>query len=485
MVKHSLLFIAMLGVGACSLAPHYTVPEIPVPGQYKNQGAWSLAAPSDQISRDGWWRVYRDPQLDALQQQLLSNNPNLSAALAHYAQAQAFVAQVNSALLPMVKGFGNGQRIRQSDTRPLRSTTTDNVYNSGTLGLQVDYEVDLWGRVRDSVNAGTDEAQASLADLASVRLSLQAQLADSYIRLRGLDQQTRLLEQTTEAFSKAVNLTQGLHDGGIVSGLDVARANAQLSSARSQLKQNTVQRALLEHSIAALTGASASQFSISPSTDALPLPVVPTGVPSTLLQRRPDIAAAERRIAAANARIGVARSAFFPTLTLSAQGGYQSDEFAHLLSAPNLFWAIGPALVTTIFDGGLRQAQVDAAKAATDEAGGKYRAQVLTAFEQVEDNLTTIDGLGSALEDQRAAAEAAQYSENLSLARYKQGAVGYLDVVVAQTASLQAQRSVIDLQTQQLAASVGLVKALGGGWNSTDLAVEATSKKVDPAARIQ
>lgn len=469
MVKHSAVLIALLGLGACSLAPTYKVPPTPTAEQYKTQGPWSPAAPGDQIRRDGWWRVYNDPQLDALQQQLLASNPTLSAALAHYAQAQAFVAQANSALLPTVKQIGNAQRIRQSDTRPLRSSTTADVYDSGTLGVQLDYEVDLWGRVRDSIAAGTDEAQASLADLASVQLSLQAQLADSYIRLRGLDQQTHLLEQTTAAFSRAVDLTQGLHDGGIVSGLDVARASSQLSSAKSQLKQNAVQRAVLEHAIAALTGASASQFSIAPATAALPLPVVPTGVPSTLLQRRPDIAAAERRIAAANARIGVARSAWFPSLTLSAQGGYQSDEFAHLLSAPNLFWAIGPSLVTTIFDGGLRQAQVDAAKAAMEEAGGKYRAQVLTAFEQVEDNLSIIDGLGSALDDQRAAAQAAQYSESLSLARYKQGAIGYLDVVVAQTASLQAQRSVLDLQTQQLAASVGLVKALGGGWNAAQL----------------
>jgi NodT family efflux transporter outer membrane factor (OMF) lipoprotein len=470
MVKHSVVVAAMIVLGACSLAPEYRVPQTPAAEQYKSRGNWSVATPDDQISRDGWWKVYNDRQLDVLQQQLLSNNPSLSAALAHYAQAQAFVAQVNSALTPSVKQIGNAQRIRQSDTRPLRSSTTDNVYNSGTLGVQIDYEVDLWGRVRDSVAAGTDEAQASLADLASIRLSLQAQLADSYVRLRGLDQQTQLLAQTTEAFSKAVNLTQGLHGGGIVSGLDVARANSQLSSARSQLKQIQVQRAVLEHSIAALIGASASQFSIAPSSVSLLLPAVPTGVPSALLQRRPDIAAAERRIAAANARVGVARTAWFPTLTLSAQGGYQSNEFARLLSAPNLFWAIGPSLVTTIFDGGLRQAQVDAAKAATDEAGGKYRAQVLAAFEQVEDNLSIIDGLGSALEDQRAAAEAAQYSENLSLARYKQGAIGYLDVVVAQTASLQAQRSVLELQTQQLAASVGLVKALGGGWTRNDIA---------------
>lgn len=464
MGKHSLLLLAMFGLGACSMAPDYKVPQTPIASEFRTQGSWSTATPSDSLDRDGWWRIYQDPQLDALQQQLLANNPNLSAALAHYSQAQAFVTQVSSGLFPTVKGFGNGQRIRQSDTRPLRSSTTADVYNSGTLGLQIDYEVDLWGRVRDSVAAGTDEAQASQADLAAVRLSLQAQLADNYIRLRGLDQQSQLLSATTEAFARAVSLTEGLHGGGIVSGLDVARANTQLSSARSQLKQNQVQRALIEHAIAALVGASASQFSVAVNTAPIALPGVPTGVPSALLQRRPDIAAAERRIAAANARIGVARTAWFPTITLSAQGGYQSDEFAGLLAAPNLFWAVGPALVTTLFDAGARQATVDSARAATEEAGSKYRAVVLGAFEQVENELSIIDGLGSALEDQRAAAEAAKYTENLSLDRYKQGAVGYLDVVVAQTASLQAQRSVLDLQTQQLSANVGLIKALGGGW---------------------
>lgn len=470
MVKHSLLFAALLAMGACSLAPHYEAPPVPTPEQFKTLGIWSTAMPGDQISRDGWWQVYNDPQLNALQQQLLANNPNLSAALAHYQQAQAFVSQVSAAQLPTVKGIGSAQRNRQSDTRPLRASSSGDVYNAGTLGLQVDYEVDLWGRVRDSVAAGTDEEQAALADLASVRLSLQAQLADSYVRLRGLDQQTRLLNETSAAFSRAVELTQGLHDGGIASGLDASRASAQLSSAKSLLKQNQVHRALLEHAIAALVGTSASTFSLESQTAALPVPTVPTGVPSSLLQRRPDIAAAERRVAAANARIGVARSAWFPTLTLSAQGGFQSNEFANLLSAPNLFWAIGPSLVGTLFDGGQRQAQIDSATAATDEAAGKYRAQVLAAFEQVENNLSILDGLGSALDDQRAAAEAAQQTENLSMARYQQGAVGYLDVVVAQTASLQAQRSVLELQTQQLAASVGLIKALGGGWSRQDLA---------------
>ncbi len=271
-------------------------------------------------------------------------------------------------------------------------------------------------------------------------------------------------------YAKALSLTEGLHGGGIVSGVDVARARTQLSTVKSQLSQNLVQRAVLEHSIAALLGESASTYAIAPSVADIALPGVPTGVPSTLLQRRPDIAAAERRIASANARIGVAKAAWFPALTLSAQGGFQSDEFAHLLSAPNIFWAIGPSLVGTIFDGGARQAGVDSAKAATDEAAAKYRGVVLTAFEQVENNLSIISGLDTALVDQRDAAAAAQYAEDLSLARYRQGGAAYLDVVTAQVASLQAQRTVLDLQTQQLSANVGLIKALGGGWNIAQLA---------------
>ncbi|WP_416425453.1 efflux transporter outer membrane subunit [Pseudomonas sp. App30] len=451
---------------ACSLAPPYKVPPIDTAAQYRNVGPWAPAQPADQMNRDGWWTIYHDSRLNALQQQLAANNPDLSAAVAHYAQAQAFLAQVRSDLFPTLKGFANPQRIRQSDTRPLRATGGPSDYNSVTVGVELDYEVDLWGRVRNSVDAGADEAQAAAADLASARLSLQTQLTDDYIRLRGLDQQTQLLSATTDAFAKALNLTEGLHGGGIVSGLDVARARTQLSSAKSQLSQNQAQRALMEHAIAALVGAQPAQFSVPVDTARIELPVVPAGVPSALLQRRPDIAAAERRVAEANAKIGIARAAYFPTITLSPQIGYQSDQYAGLLAAPNLFWSIGPSLVATLLDGGKRKAGVDAARAATDEAAGHYRSTVLGAFQQVEDNLTLIAGLGSALQDQRDAASAAHDSENLALSRYKDGAVGYLDVVEAQTAALQAQSGVLDLQTRQLSANVQLVKALGGGWST-------------------
>jgi NodT family efflux transporter outer membrane factor (OMF) lipoprotein len=471
MVKYGLplLIAGTLGLAACSLAPDYKIPPTPTVAQYKTLGPWTSAQPADQLSRDGWWKIYGEAQLDDLEQRLLASNTDLSAALAHYAQAQAFVAQLRSGLFPTVTAVALPQRNRQSDTRPLRMGGP-NYYNSVTLGGEIDYDLDLWGRVRDSVAAGKDEAQATKADLASVRLSLTVELADSYIRLRGLDQQTQLLNETVVAFAKALQLTQTLHSDGIVSGLDVSRAQTQLSSAKSQLSQNLAQRALIEHEIAVLIGTSASEFSLPQRTAEIALPVIPTGLPSTLLQRRPDVAAAERRVAEANAKIGVARAAYFPSITLSVQGGLQSAAYAGLFSASNLFWAVGPQLVQYVFDGGLRRAQLNAAKAATDEAGARYRGVVLSAFQQVEDNLSLLSDLGMALEQERDAANAAQYSVNLALAQYRQGAVGYLDVVQAQTAALDAQRSALDIQTRQLSANVQLVHALGGGWSREELA---------------
>jgi NodT family efflux transporter outer membrane factor (OMF) lipoprotein len=462
----ALATLVSLGLSACSLAPTYKVPDVPVADQYANANSpWAEAKPADHLDRDAWWKLYGDPRLDGLQTKLIANNASLAAALAHYEQSEAFTRQVRSALFPTLGLNANGQRDRESDTRPLRGTTSPATYSSYTIGAQADYEVDLWGRVRDSVAAGTAEQAASAADLASVRLSLQAQLADNYLQLNGLDRQVKVLNETIVAFSRALELTQSRHDGGISSGLDVARAQTQLSNARSQLTQAQAQRALIQHAIAVLVGDSASTFNLATNDAQVKVPTIPLDVPSVILQRRPDIAAAERRTAEANARVGVARSAYFPQLTLDAQGGWQSDVWGSIATAPNRFWAIGPTLLLSVFDGGRRKAVVDAAKAATDEAGAKYRDVVLNAFAQVEDNLVLLRDLGAALTDQRAAADAAQRSVDLSLDRYRNGAVGYLDVVQAQTAALDARRSVIDLETRQLRASVQLIRALGGGWS--------------------
>jgi NodT family efflux transporter outer membrane factor (OMF) lipoprotein len=462
-------------LSACSLAPTYKAPAVPVAAAYQDNGPWQQAQPSDQLPRDQWWQLYHDSQLDQLQQKLLANNADLAAALAHYRQAQAFELQTRSDLFPTISLNANGQRDRQSDTKPLRGPLTGPskspaTYDSYTAGAEVDYELDLWGRVRNAVEAGRDDTLAAAADLASAQLSLQAQLADNYIVLRGTDQELKLLQQSIDAYQRALQLTQTRHSGGIASGLDVARAQTQLSSAKSLWSQTVAQRDLTEHAIAVLVGESADQFKLAEQTAPIGLPQVPANVPSALLQRRPDIAAAERRTAAANAQIGVARAAYFPSLSLSAQGGFQSAEYAGLLTAPNHFWAIGPMLFETLFDGGRRKAGVAAAKAATDEAGARYRSVVLNAFAQVEDNLAQLDHDGVALTDQKDAADAAQHSLDLSMDRYKQGAVDYLDVVQAQTVSLDAQRSLLDLNTRQLRASVQLIRALGGGWSVDRLA---------------
>ncbi|MEO8779562.1 MAG: efflux transporter outer membrane subunit [Rhodanobacter sp.] len=460
---------ALVLLASCSLAPAYQVPAVPIAAFYQEAGPWQPAQPADRLPRDRWWQLYHDATLDRLQQQLLAGNTDLAAALAHYRQAQAFDQQARSGRFPQVSASGNAQRDRQSDTKPLRGTSPP-TYDAYTVGGTIDYELDLWGRVRNTVEAGKDDTLAAAADLASAQLSLQAQLADNYLELRGIDQQLALLQQNIDAYGKALQLTRNLHGGGLVSGLDVARAQTQLSSAKSQWSQTLAQRALVKDAVAVLVGASADQFVLAPQTGRVELPPVPAGVPSTLLQRRPDIAAAERRTAAANARIGVARAAYFPSLTLSAQGGFQSAAYAGLLAAPNHYWAIGPSLFEAIFDGGRRKAGVAAARAATDEAGARYRGVVLTAFAQVEDNLAQLDHDGVAMKDQKDAADAAQHSLALATDRYKQGAVGYLDVVQAQTVSLEAQRTLLDLETRQLRASVQLIRALGGGWSREQLA---------------
>ena len=457
-------------LAACSLAPHYEVPSTPVATHYQSDGPWTTASPGDQLDRAGWWKLYQEPELDDLEQRLVENNHDLRAALFHYEQAQSYIKQVSSQLYPQVGAAGNVQRDRESDTRPLRSPTGPKDYSSGTLGLQVDYEVDLWGRVRDSVAASKDEGLASKADLASTQLSLEIQLARSYIDMRGLDQQIELIQATDQAYQKALDLTRDRHRAGIVSDLDVERASSRLSSTDSELTQVKAKRALLEHAIAVLVGASPSDFRIAANTREIALPAIPVGVPSDLLQRRPDVAAAERRVAAANAQIGVARAAYFPKLTLSAGAGVQSSVLADLLSAPSSYWTLGPTLAVYLLDGGKRRAQLDSAKDATSEAGERYRSVVLGSFRQVEDNLTLLDDLGTATDQEQSAAQAADKAINLSLARYQRGAVSYLDVVEAQTTALTSDRSVIALRTQQLDANVDLIHALGGGWTTKDLA---------------
>jgi outer membrane protein, multidrug efflux system len=466
MPKAKLLALAgtALALAGCSLAPPYSPPQVTVPSAYKETGPWTPASPADAAPRGRWWAVYGDETLNGLEERIETGNPNLALALARYDEARANLAIARASLVPEVDVGGSALANKQSNNRPLRAGGAS-YFQDDTVGATISYEFDLWGRVRNMVAAGKADAQASAADVASVRLSLEAQLADAYMNLRGLDAQSALLDQTTDAYGRALKLTEVLHSGGAVAGLDVGRAQTQLEATQALRTEIGAQRALYEHAIAALVGEPASVFSIAPNPKLFPTPRTPVSAPSLLLQRRPDIAAAERRTAAANAQIGVARAALYPSLTLGLAGGFQNTGGANLLSAGNSWWALGPSLAMALFDGGRRKAVVRESRDQFDEASATYRATVLTAFQQVEDNLALSNRLADEASQQMAAVAAAERTEGLALVQYRMGAVTYLDVVVAQTADLQAQETELSIETRRLLASVDLVRALGGGWN--------------------
>jgi NodT family efflux transporter outer membrane factor (OMF) lipoprotein len=455
-----------VALSACTLAPPLRVPDVPIAAVYREAGPWMPAQPADGLSRGDWWKMYGDAELNALQTRLIEHSPDLAAALARYNQAKSFSDQLRSGLFPSLVLGADAQRDGLSNMRPLRPAGSANNYNSFTVGAEAGYDPDLWGRIHNEVAAARAQAQAYGADLESARLSLQAQLTDAYIVLRGLDLQIALLNETVSAYQQALALTQARHDGGIAAGLDVARAQTQLGASRSLAEQTLALRALSEHAIAALIGESASEFSIAPRFAPIALPDVPVGVPSTLVQRRPDIAAAQRRIAASNASVGVARAAFFPAITLNAALGYQSTAAGSWITAPNAFWSIGPSLLFSLLDAGKRKAQVAQAEAALDESGSMYRGVVLAAFQQVEDSLALTHHYRLAAAEEHSAMTAAKRSLDLSLIQYREGATSYLEVVTSQTVTLQTQLASLDLDTRELRASVQLIRALGGGWAS-------------------
>jgi NodT family efflux transporter outer membrane factor (OMF) lipoprotein len=461
-------------LSACSLAPPLKTPVIPAGDAYKEIGPWTAAQPADRLPRDSWWALYGNAELDGLEKTLIDGNPTLAAALANYAQARALANQARAGLFPTLSLNGSAERNRESIKAPLRGPTTPTYYNANTLGGSVSYELDLWGQIRNEVAAGEANAAASAADLENARLSLIAQLVDDYIQLRSLDRDSAILDETVQAFTRALKLTEQRHDAGIAPGLDVSQAQTQLNVALSQAAQTLAQRALMEHAIAALLGVSASTFSLKPEIVDIKLPQTPSGVPSTLLERRPDIAGAQRRMIAANANIGVARAAYFPSLNLGAQGGFQSTAVSNWLSAPSSFWAIGPNALLSVFDGGLRRAQVAQARAEFDASAANYRGTVVSAFQQVEDSLATLNHFHDASIEEKAAVDAAQRTLDFSISLYKQGATDYLTVVTSQTALLQTQLEALSLDTTQLTASVDLIRALGGGWEDSERAARVS-----------
>jgi NodT family efflux transporter outer membrane factor (OMF) lipoprotein len=454
-------------LGACSLAPPLKTPDIPTGDAYKEIGPWTPAQPADRLPRDSWWTLYDNAELNELETRLIAGNPTLAAALANYGQAKALSDQARAGLFPTLSVDPTLQRERHSANAPFYGHTQPYYYNDNTVGGSISYELDLWGQIRNEVAAGEANAAASAADLENARLSLIAQLAQDYVQLRSLDRDSDILDQTVQAYSRALTLTEQRHNAGIAPGLDVSQAQTQLDAAQSQAAQTLAQRALMEHAIAALLGVSASTFSIKPQIVDIALPQIPSGVPATLLERRPDIAAAQRRMIAANANIGVARAAYFPTITLGAQAGFQSTGYSNLLSAPSSFWAIGPNALLSVFDGGLRRAQVHQARAEFDASAANYRSTVVGAFQQVEDDLATLNHYHDATVEEKAAVDAAQHTLDFALALYKQGATDYLTVVTSQTALLQTQLQALTLDTLQLSTSVDLIRALGGGWEDT------------------
>ena len=465
--KIGLAVALALSLSACSLTPPLKVPEVPSGDAYKELGPWTQAQPADRLPRESWWTLYDNVEVDNLEKRLIDANPTLAAAIASYAQATAMSDQARAGLFPSLGVSAATQRNRDSINAPLRLASAPAYYDYNSVSGSVSYELDLWGQIRNEVAAGKANAAASAADLENARLSLTAQLVSDYIQLRSLDRELQILEESVQAYARALSLTRQRHDAGIAPGLDVSQAQTQLDATRSQAKQTLAQRALMEHAIAALIGVSASTFSIKPEMVDIPLPRVPSGVPSTLLERRPDIAAAQRRMIAANANIGVARAAFFPSLTLGAQGGFESKSLSSWLSAPSSFWAIGPNALLSVFDGGLRRAQVAQARAEFDASAANYRGVVVGAFQQVEDSLATLNDYHDASVDEKSAVAAAQRTLDYSMALYVQGATDYLTVETSQTALLQTQLTALNLDTLQLLASINLIRSLGGGWQQS------------------
>ncbi|HTO20563.1 MAG TPA: efflux transporter outer membrane subunit [Pseudomonas sp.] len=465
-----LLTLALLvgSLSACALGPDYQRPELDIPEQYRQVQGWKPAAPADALERGAWWSRYDDWELDALVERLNVSNQNLAAAEAQYRQARALVRGARAAFYPTVSaGVEAGRSSSGSGSQGVTSSSRQDSYDAN-LGLN--WQLDLWGRLRRTLESERANAQASQADLAAARLSLQAELVQNYLQLRVLDEQRRLLDATLEGYQRSLTLTENQYRAGIAPKSDVSQALTQLKSTQAQAVDLEWQRAQLEHAIAVLIGLPPAKFSISVRQGVPQLPDVPPALPSQLLERRPDVASAERSVIAANAGIGVARTAWFPDLSLSALGGYRGSSFADWISLPNRYWSLGPALALELFDGGARRAELERAEAAYDQTVAQYRQTVLDAFREVEDALVELSVLEREQQLQQEAVAAARESLRLIGNQYRAGTVDFNSVVIVQAAALNNERSALTLLGNRLRASVQLVAALGGGWETRELA---------------
>ena len=438
----------------------------PAPPVYHESGDWQTAQPADAQPRGMWWSLYQDPALDTLEGKIVVANQDLKAALARLEQARAQTRIARAGEFPTITAGPAVTRSRTSRNAPDYNPNLPIVHNDWLAEGDLSYEIDLWGRIRNGVRGAHAGEQASAADAATLELALHAELASDYFQLRSLDAQQALLAHTVEAYTRALELTQHLYDGGAAPMSDLQQAQAQLEGAKTQAADIRLRRAQMQHGIAVLVGESPSTFALAAqplAADAAPPPIDP-GLPSTLLQRRPDVAAAERRVAQANYGIGVARAAYFPVFSLAAAAGFESLQSSSWFSAPSRLWSIGPSAALTVFDAGLHRAQTAQAKAVYDEQVADYRGVALGAFQDVEDNLVALHELQNESQSEAAAVTATQGALEQANYRYQGGLVTYLEVVTAETAALQAQLSAADIQQRRLGASIALIKALGGGW---------------------
>ena len=463
------VLVTVLALAGCAVGPDYRRPDAPVPATYKELEGWHAAQPRDELPRGSWWEVFGDPELDGLMKRVDISNQNIRAAEARVRQARAVADQARASLFPTVTANASVTRSKAPSlaNQPNFATGAVNNYN---VGLSVpSWEVDLWGRIRRTVESDVASWQASAADLEAARLAARATLAQDYFALRVADTTKRLLEETVRAYQRSLELTQNRYAAGVVARVDVVQAEVQLKSAQAQLIDVGVNRAQLEHAIAMLVGEPPANFALAPADLVLKVPPVPVALASELLERRPDIAAAERAAAAANAQIGVAKAAYFPTLNLSASTGFRAQTLANLLSAPSRFWSLGAAAAEGLFDAGARRAASEQALAAYDAQVATYRQTVLAAFQDVEDNLAALRILEQEAVLQDEVAQSALHALELTINQYKAGVVSYLNVITAQTTAYNSQSAAMNVLGRRLTASVGLVRALGGGWNAEEL----------------
>jgi NodT family efflux transporter outer membrane factor (OMF) lipoprotein len=472
-MKRAWLAILALLAAGCSVGPKYQRPDVAVPSEYRETPPdtykeWKPSNPSDAVLRGDWWTLFGDSRLNELEQQVDVSNQNLKAADARFAQARALIKVNQAQRYPSVTGGPQITSNRDSATYALASPGTSKQFGNFALPIDTSYEVDAWGRVRHTIEAARTEAQATAADLETLRLSYHAELAYDYFELRSADAEQKLLDDTVVAYQHALELTENRFEGGVAAGAEVAQAKTQLEATKTQDTDLTVRRAQYEHAIAVLTGRNPAEFSLE-YAGVIDPPAVPVGVPSQLLERRPDIAANERRVAEANEQIGIAHAAFFPQIMLSAVLGVEGKSIGDWLNWPSRFWAVGPSVLQTVFDGGRRKATQQAAQFDYDAAVATYRESVLDAFQQVEDNLAALRVLEAETGTQRAAVVAAERSLQLATNRYTGGLVTYLEVVTAQGTALANERAAVDILRRRMDASVMLIKALGGGWDSSKL----------------